>query len=59
MKDRLIIGLIVFGAIMYGIGSVGASILEEYTALIYFTSGMIYGALGYAYATSLEGENDE
>ena len=59
MKDKQIIGLIVFAAIMYGVGTVGASILEEYTALIYFISGMVYAALGNAYLSYKRDEEDE
>ena len=59
MNDKDAIALIIFAAIMYGVGTVGASILEEYTALIYFTSGMIYAALGNAYLSYKRDEEDE
>ena len=59
MNDKQTIALIIFAAIMYGVGTVGASILEEYTALIYFTSGMIYAALGNAYLSYKRDEEDE
>ena len=59
MNDKQIIGLIIFAAIMYGIGTVGASILEEHAALIYFMSGVIYAAMGNAYVSHKRDENDE
>ena len=59
MNNKDAIALIIFAAIMYGFGTLGASILEEYTALIYFTSGMVYAALGDAYLSYKRDENDE
>ncbi|MCK5012956.1 MAG: hypothetical protein KAS66_03985 [Candidatus Omnitrophica bacterium] len=59
MNDKDAIALIIFAAIMYGVGTVGASVLEEYATLIYFISGMVYAALGNAYLSYKRDEEDE
>lgn len=59
MKNKQIIALIVFAAVMYGIGTMCASVLEEFDTVIYFLSGMIYASVGSAYVTCKGDEDDE
>lgn len=59
MKDRVIIALIIFSAVMYGVATAASSVFEEFTGIIYFMGGIIYAAAGYAYVNCEEGEKDE
>ena len=59
MKDSIIIALIVFSAVMYGVATAVSSVFEEFSTIIYFIGGIIYAAMVYAYVNRKDGEKDE